>query len=106
MAERPEGVAGAQVKPLLRRRLSATFDESELGFLRISDLLRAFPDIAEIIRSPGGDITIEPAGGGQPTGKGTPEKQVTDPVDRPDEGPVRDLMMAAQLAGCGFEPNA
>lgn len=106
MAERPEGVDGAQVKPLLRRRLSATFDESELGFPRLSHLLRAFPDVAEIVRSPGGDIKVVPAGGGQPTGKGTPDKRVTDPADRPDEGPVRDLMMAAPLAGYGFELNA
>lgn len=106
MAERPEGVAGAQIKPLLRRRLAATFDESELGFSRLSDLLRAFPDVAEIIRSPGGDITVLPAGGRKPAGKGALDKRVSDPADRPEDEPVRGLMIAAQLAGYGFEPNA
>jgi len=58
LAEYPEGVKGAMVKPLLRRRLSATFDESEYGFARLSDLLRALPDVVEVMAgAQGGDIT-------------------------------------------------
>lgn len=105
MAERPEGVAGAQIKPLLRRRLSATFDESELGFSRLSDLLRALPGIVEIVRGPGGDITVVPAGR-QRAEKEAADKRVMAPVDHPEEDPIRELMIAAQLVGYGFEPNA
>ena len=62
--ERRDGIKGAQIKPLLRRRLSASFDESELGFSRLLDLLNAFPDVVSVVINPaGGDITVFPADG-------------------------------------------
>lgn len=62
LAERPEGLKGSQVKPLLRRRLSVTFDESEYGYSNLVDLLHALPDTVSVAHSPtGGDITVFPA---------------------------------------------
>lgn len=62
LAERPEGLKGSQIKPLLRRHLSVTFDESEYGFSRLVDLLHALPDTISVAHNPaGGDITVFPA---------------------------------------------
>ncbi len=63
VSERPDGLKGAQIKPLLRRRLSATFDESEYGFSRLTDLLVSLADVVSVVPSrSGGDITVLPAG--------------------------------------------
>lgn len=63
LAERPDGLKGAQIKPLLRRHLSVTFDESEYGFSRLVDLLRALPETVSVAPNPlGGDVTVFPAG--------------------------------------------
>lgn len=61
-----EGIKGARMKPLLRREVSPTFDESEYGFARMSQLLRSFPDEVRVVEPPGsdGDIVCYPAGGG------------------------------------------
>jgi uncharacterized protein (TIGR00288 family) len=57
-----EGLKGAKIKPLLRRELSQTFDESEYGFSKMSQLLRAMPDVVQLDIPPtGGDITAFPA---------------------------------------------
>lgn len=62
MSDRPEGVRGSELKGILRRRLSATFDESEYGFSRFIDLVRAFPNDLRIRSNPnGGDVSILPA---------------------------------------------
>ena len=62
MEQRPDGVKGAQIKPLLRRHLSPTFDESEYGFSRLTDLLKAMPDIVKVTSQGWGtDITVWPA---------------------------------------------
>ena len=59
-----EGLKGAQIKPLLRRELTPTFDESEYGFLKLSQLLRAFPDVIRVEKRNGGsDIIVYPANG-------------------------------------------
>lgn len=61
MAERPSGLKGAQIKPLLRRKLSATFDESEYGFTRLSDLLLALPEVVRVVPDAnGGDLSVFP----------------------------------------------
>lgn len=62
LAEKPNGIKGAQIKPLLRRKLSVTFDESEYGFSRLSDLLYALSDTVQVVSEPGGsDIVVYPA---------------------------------------------
>jgi hypothetical protein len=49
-AQQPNGLKGAQVEPLLRRRLSATFDESQYGFSRLTGLLLAPLDVVTVER--------------------------------------------------------
>ncbi|GAB4423242.1 MAG: hypothetical protein OHK0039_39800 [Bacteroidia bacterium] len=67
VADRPGGVRGAQIKPLLRRRLGATFNESQLGFARMADLLHTLPDLVRIVYpEQGGDIVVLPATAPQP----------------------------------------
>ncbi|RMG71592.1 MAG: NYN domain-containing protein [Bacteroidetes bacterium] len=62
MENRPNGVKGAQIKPFLRRFLSPTFDESEYGFSRLTDLLKAMPEVVQVISHGwGSDITVLPA---------------------------------------------
>ncbi len=57
-----EGLKGAKIKPLLRRELSQTFDQSEYGFPKMAHLLRAMPDVARIESSDAGeDILVFPA---------------------------------------------
>lgn len=104
LAERPDGVAGAQVKPLLRRRLSATFDESEYGYSRLSALLRALPDVARIHLNAGGDITVLPAAADdRPSPDASPTATMP---SMPKDDPVDRLKTTAQLRAYGFEPNA
>lgn len=59
---RPEGIKGAMIKPLLRRELSPSFDESVYGFARLTDLLRHLSDVAKlVIPAEGGDVLVLPA---------------------------------------------
>ncbi|MBL8472322.1 MAG: NYN domain-containing protein [Rhodocyclaceae bacterium] len=62
LQERPGGIKGAQVKPLLRRKLSATFDESEYGYTRLTDMLAAMSDVVRVVPDlRGGDVSVVPA---------------------------------------------
>lgn len=59
LSQRPDGIKGAQVKPLLRRKLNFSFDESNFGFPSLTALLRAFPDVVQVVPDPsGGDVTV------------------------------------------------
>jgi uncharacterized LabA/DUF88 family protein len=59
LAAHPDGLKGAQIKPLLRRELSPTFDEASYGFSRLSDLLRALHDTIRIeVPNATGDVTV------------------------------------------------
>lgn len=73
VAGRSDGIKGAMIKPLLRRELSATFDESNYGFSRMSDLLHAMPDVVAVVHPrDGGDLSVYPAGADRP-GQTDPE---------------------------------
>lgn len=62
LTKRPSGMKGAQVKPLLRRMIAPTFDESEYGYGRMSDLLLALNDTIRVDVGDGsGDVTLFPA---------------------------------------------
>lgn len=62
LSKRPSGMKGAQVKPLLRRMIAPTFDESEYGYGRMSDLLFALGDVIRVdIGDGSGDVTLFPA---------------------------------------------
>lgn len=100
LAERPDGLKGSQVKPLLRRRLSVTFDESEYGYSRLVDLLHALPDTVSVAHSAtGGDITVFPA---EARGSAAYIAALATANDFPDG----DLARRASLARYRFEQDA
>ena len=56
-----EGLLGAKIKPLLRRELSPTFDESEYGFKKMLDLLRSLPEVVRLeVRDGAADVLCFP----------------------------------------------
>ena len=88
-------------------RYSATFDESEYGFSRLSDLLRALPGVAGIISNPRGDITVVAArSAGSPARNGAPLASVSQQRNREKKDPARELANAAGLSRYGFDSNA
>jgi hypothetical protein len=107
LAEHPNGLKGAQVKPLLRRRLSATFDESEYGFSRVTGLLLALPDVVTVVPDRrGGDIMVLPAGlraGSEPSN--SPQAALPAASEHEAESD-RTLARAAGLPNYAFDPNA
>jgi hypothetical protein len=56
-----DGLLGAKIKPLLRRELSPTFDESEYGFKKMLDLLRSLPEVVRLeVRDGAADVLCFP----------------------------------------------
>lgn len=55
-----QGVKGATLKQLLKRELGQTFDESEYGYSKFSELLRSLPHLARIEVPAVGDIVVYP----------------------------------------------
>lgn len=97
VSNRPEGVRGAELKGLLRRNISATFDESNYGFSRFSDLIRAFPnDVTVQTSGRGGDITVLPTQS-VGTAKSTKTKK--------DNGRIDTLIKKAGLPRYRYEIN-
>lgn len=100
MVERPSGVKGAQIKPLLKNRVSVTFDESEYGFARLSDLLLSMPDVVRVVPDPrGGDVTVVPVAKHSSVPAADPKKSM------PDESPQVHWIRAAKLNNYAFEPS-
>jgi uncharacterized protein (TIGR00288 family) len=100
-----EGLKGAKIKPLLRRELAQTFDESEYGFSKMSQFLRAMPEVVRLeVPVAGGDITAFPASAlpqpaeasapGQPSGDGDTALL------------VEELIQASGIRFYRFEQNA
>ena len=58
----PKGILGSAIKPMLRRNLSPSFDESTYGFRKMMDFLEQMNDIVQIVLPPGsnGDIRVFP----------------------------------------------
>lgn len=82
--KRPEGVRGSELKGLLRRNISATFDESDYGFSRFIDLVRAFPNDLRIeLGRSGGDMKVYPVEAKVPASKG--RKSASSPQRKPDQ---------------------
>jgi hypothetical protein len=93
---RPEGIKGAQVKPLLRRELSQTFDESMYGFSRLTDLLRHLSETVRVVaHESGSDVTVYSA---SRSGPGS-EKRVF-------SGSVQELIRLANLRFYKFDQDA
>lgn len=60
-----QGILGAQLKSLIRRHISASFDESQYGFRKFGDMIVALSDIAKIERTDTvGDFYIKSANSG------------------------------------------
>lgn len=67
------GILGAQLKSLVRRHISTSFDESQYGFTKFQDLINALSDIATIERpNPVGDFYVKSS---RPEGVRTQEKE-------------------------------
>jgi uncharacterized LabA/DUF88 family protein len=59
LLEHPHGIKGAMIKPQIRRRLSAAFDERNYGFLRLVDLLRHLSDTVRVVTpDDDGDVLV------------------------------------------------
>jgi len=58
---RLQGLKGATLKQLLKRELGQTFDESEYGYAKFSELLRSLPHVVRIEVPALGDIVVYPA---------------------------------------------
>lgn len=59
LLEYPNGIKGAMIKPQLRRRLSAAFDERNYGFMRLLDLLRHLGDTVRVVApDEDGDVMV------------------------------------------------
>ncbi|MDP5170708.1 MAG: NYN domain-containing protein [Bacteroidia bacterium] len=98
VSERPEGLKGSELKGLLRRKISATFDESEYGFPRFIDLVRAFPnDMRVIINPDGGDMTVLPVA--------TQAKSAASVATQANVAKTDDLLRAAGLRRYRYEIN-
>lgn len=73
-----QGILGAQLKSLIRRHISASFDESQYGFRKFGDMIVALDDIATIERTDSvGDFYIKSANsGGTPARKDETEDSI------------------------------
>ncbi len=99
-----EGLKGAKIKPLLRREFSATFDESEYGFAKMTPLLRAMPEVARVETAPdGGDILVFPVDNGQDA-EGAPQRS-RDPETSAEKS-RDDMIYNSGLHDYRFERNA
>ncbi|MGA7980087.1 MAG: NYN domain-containing protein [Chromatiaceae bacterium] len=95
----PEGLKGAQVVPILRREISPTFDVSNYGFSKLTQLLAALPEVARVVPGKdGGDILVLEAK--PPKGRAA---RVPAP-ERPD--PVEELIRRGGLNTYRYERNA
>lgn len=62
IAQNPNGISGSLIKPELRKHLGTTFDWSDLGYRRLTDMLLSFPDVLKVCPAVGsGDFTAMPA---------------------------------------------
>lgn len=93
LVKHPEGIKGSQVIPALRREISPTFDVSAYGYVKLSQLLRALPEVVRLEGGEGGDILVKPADSGSPAAAA--------PIDE-----VANLIVASGLKDYRYEPNA
>ena len=94
--DNPDGMLGSAVKPMLRRVLSSTFDESTYGFKSFSAFLERMNDIVRIVPPPasGGDLRVYPA-----------SANALDPPERPPVE-IDALVRQAKLNKLRYERNA
>ena len=61
--ENPDGLRGSEVKTMLRRALSSSFDESAYGFRSFGSFLGNMEEVVRVVPAPatGGDLRVYPA---------------------------------------------
>lgn len=96
-----QGVKGATLKQLLKRELGQTFDESEYGYSKFSELLRSLPHLARIEVPAVGDIVVYPADTSQRQGEGA-ESLPVPPAGSGGEA----VQVEGMLRDYRFQPNA
>lgn len=63
VGEHPDGLRGSEVKTMLRRALSSSFDESAYGFRSFGNFLGKMDGVVRVVPAPttGGDLRVFPA---------------------------------------------
>ena len=91
--ENPDGLNGSALKTMLRRALSASFDESAYGFRSFGRFLAKMEDVVRVVPAPatGGDLRVYPAS--------------TPPSVAADDEPTQ-MMRKAKLHKMGYEQDA
>ena len=91
--ENPDGLNGSALKTMLRRALSASFDESAYGFRSFGSFLAKMEDVVRVVPAPatGGDLRVYPAS--------------TPPPEEAD-GEATQMMRRAKLHKMGYEQDA
>lgn len=91
--ENPDGLNGSALKNMLRRALSASFDESAYGFRTFGRFLAKMDDVVRVVPAPatGGDLRVYPAS-----------------TARPEEadGEATQMMRRAKLHTMAYEQDA
>ena len=93
--ENPDGLRGSEVKTMLRRVLSSSFDESAYGFMSFGSFLGRMDGVVRVVPAPatGGDLRVYPASA--PTAA---------PVEADDD--ATRLVRKAKLSTMRYEANA
>lgn len=91
--ENPDGLNGSALKTMLRRALSASFDESAYGFRSFGSFLAKMKDVVRVVPAPstGGDLRVYPAS--------TASSEEAD-------GEATQMMRKAKLHKMGYEHDA
>lgn len=92
-----QGMKGATLKQLLKRELGQTFDESEYGYAKFSELLRSLPHLVRIEVPAVGDIVVYPADAAQ---------RRPDAGTMPAAGGGHAAQIESMLRDYRFQPNA
>ena len=93
LRDNPDGLLGSEVKTMLRRALSSSFDESAYGFRSFASFLQEMGKVVKVVPAPatGGDLRVYPISSGG--------------ADATDSGAVR-LALLAKLAKTGYDGDA
>ena len=91
--DNPDGLHGSEVKTMLRRALSSSFDESAYGFTSFGSFLGEMGEVVRVVPAPadGGDLRVYPVSSGG--------------ADSTDAGAAR-LVRQVKLAKMGYEGDA
>ncbi len=91
--EDPEGLLGSEVKTMLRRALSSSFDESSYGFRSFGSFLGQMNSVVRVVPAPatGGDLRVYP---------------ISAPAVGRDDGEAAQLARKAKLKALRYDGDA